>query len=137
MKEVQKLLKKVSDGLRTLAQGVDALAEKVEDPAKTKSSVKAETKIQPLPVKTAKPASKKAKPVRKAVPKADRKKAVKPATAIDTVFTIISRSPKGANTATIKAETGYDLKKISNIIYKLKKRGKIKSIQKGVYVKAS
>ena len=117
MKEVQKLLKMVSDGLKTLAQGVDAIAEKVDDTAKTKNIAKAESKKQPAPVKTAKPVSKKATPVQKAAPKADRKKAVKPITAIDTVYTIISRSQKGTNTAAIKAKTGYDQKKISNIIY--------------------
>jgi len=136
MKEVQKLLKMVSDGLKTLAQGVEAIAEKVDETAKTKSAGKAGSKKQSAPVKTVKPVSKKAKPVKKAAPKVDRKKTVKPTTAVDTVLNIISRSPKGVNTAAIKAKTGYDQKKISNLIYKLKKQGKIKAIQKGVYVKA-
>ena len=136
MKEVQKLLKLVSDGLKTLAQGVDALAEKADDTEKTQSTSKAERKKRPARVKPAKPVSEKATPAQTAAPKADPKKAAKPSTAIDTVLTIISRSPEGANTAAIKAETGYDLKKISNIIYKLKKRGQIQSTQKGLYVKA-
>ena len=136
MKEVQKLLKMVSDGLKTLAQGVEAIAEKVDETAKTKSAVKVKSKKQSAPVKTAKPVSKKAKPVKKAVPKVDRKKAVNPSTAVDTVLNIISRSPKGVNTAAIKAKTGYDQKKISNLVYKLNKQGKIKAVQKGVYVKA-
>ena len=137
MKEVQRLLKLVSDGLKTLAQGVDALVEKVDDTAKNKNTGITESKKQPAPAKPAKPVSEKTKPVQKTATKAAPKKSVKPATAIDTVLNIISRSSKGASTTAIKAETGYDLKKISNIIYKLKKRGKIKSIQKGVYVKAS
>ena len=136
MKEVQKLLKMVSDGLKTLAQGVEAIAEKVDETAKTKSAVKVKSKKQSAPVKTAKPVSKKAKPLKKAVPKVDRKKAVKPTTAVDAVLNIISRSPKGVNTAAIKAKTGYDQKKISNLVYKLKKQGKIKSIEKGVYGKS-
>jgi hypothetical protein len=32
-------------------------------------------------------------------------------------------------------KTGYDAKKIHNLVYKLKKQGKIKSETKGVYVK--
>jgi hypothetical protein len=136
MKEVKKLLKMVSDGLKTLAQGVEAIAEKVDETAKTKSTVKPESKKQSAPVKTAKPVGKKAKPVKKTAPKVNRKKAVKPTTAVDTVLNIISRSPKGLNTAAIKAKTGYDQKKISNLVYKLKNQGKIKSVQKGVYVKA-
>jgi hypothetical protein len=33
-------------------------------------------------------------------------------------------------------KTGYENKKIHNLVYKLKKQGKIKSETKGVYVKA-
>jgi hypothetical protein len=33
-------------------------------------------------------------------------------------------------------KTGFDQKKTYNIVYKLKKQGKIKSAGKGVYVKA-
>ena len=142
MKEVQKLLKMVSDGLKTLAQGVEAIAEKVDETAKTKSTGKAGSKKQSAPVKTAKTVSSKAKTVnkkgktaKKAAPQVARKKAGKPTTAVDTVLNIISRSNKGVNTAAIKAKTGYDQKKVSNIVYKLKKLGKIKAVQKGVYVK--
>ena len=49
MKEVQRLLKFVSDGLKFLAQGVEAIAEKMDDPAKTKSTGKAEPDKQPVP----------------------------------------------------------------------------------------
>ena len=136
MKEVQKLLKMVSDGLKTLAQRVEAIAEKVDETNKTKSAGKAESKKQSAPVKTAKTVSKKAIPVKKAAPKVVPQKAVKPATAIDAVLNIISSSQKGVNTAAIKAKTGYDQKKISNIVYKLTKLGKIKAVQKGVYVKS-
>ena len=136
MKEMQSLLKMVSDGLKTLAQGVEAIAEKVDEAAKPKSAGKARVKKRPAPAKKAKPVSKKAATAKKAAPKAAQKKAVKPATAVDKVFGLISRSKKGVNTATIKARTGFDQKKVSNIIYKLKKQGKIKSLQKGVYVKS-
>jgi hypothetical protein len=37
---------------------------------------------------------------------------------------------------TINQKTGYDNKKINNLVYKLKKQGRIKSETKGVYVKA-
>jgi hypothetical protein len=32
-------------------------------------------------------------------------------------------------------KTGYDRKKVANMVYRLGKQGKIKSIKKGVYVK--
>jgi cell division septum initiation protein DivIVA len=135
MKEVQKLLKMVSDGLKTLAQGVEAIAEKVDETVTTKSAGKAESKKQSAPVKTAKTVSKKAKAAKKAAPEVVLKKAIKATSAVDTVLNIINRSKKGVNTAAIKAKTGYDQKKVSNIVYKLKKLGKIKAVQKGVYVK--
>jgi cell division septum initiation protein DivIVA len=135
MKEVQKLLKMVSDGLKTLAQGVEAIAEKVDETVATKSAGKAGSKKQSAPVKTAKTVSKKAKAAKKAAPEVVLKKAVQATSAVDTVLNIINRSKKGVNTAAIKAKTGYDQKKVSNIVYKLKKLGKIKAVQKGVYVK--
>ena len=33
-------------------------------------------------------------------------------------------------------KTGYNQKKIANLVFKLRKQGKIKSVGKGVYVKA-
>lgn len=155
MKEVQKLLKLVSEGLKTLAQGVEAIADKVEDAATSKSAGNVRGGKPPAPAAKTKPVAKKATTAGKPAPKAGKKKAAKtataakkpaaksttkttgkPAAAIDAVFGLISRSQKGVNTATIKAKTGYDQKKVSNIVYKLKKQGKIKTVQKGVYVKA-
>ena len=56
-------------------------------------------------------------------------------TAVETVYKIIGGSKKGVDTATLMKKTGFDRKKIANIVYKLGKQGKIKSIEKGVYVK--
>jgi len=67
------------------------------------------------------------------------KKAANPSdktTAFGSVLGIISRSRKGVNVSQLKTKTGYDAKKIANVIYKAKKRGLIKSEKKGVYVKA-
>jgi hypothetical protein len=69
--------------------------------------------------------------VKKAIPKK-----AKPATAVDTVFTIIKRYIKGVGTAALMEKTGYNQKKISNPIYKLKKQIRIESVGKGVYLKA-
>jgi len=64
--------------------------------------------------------------------------AKKPAklTAVDTVLAIIRRSRKGVDTATLKKKTGFIDYKIHNIVYKLKQQGKIKSVGRGVYLKA-
>ena len=77
----------------------------------------------------------KAKPVKKAAGKKISKKTAKQPAAADTVYKVIARLKNGANMATIKQKTGYDNKKIHNLVYKLKKQGKIKSETKGVYVK--
>jgi hypothetical protein len=78
-------------------------------------------------------ATKKMKAVKKPVQKPAKKKAVKPATDADTVLGIIGRSKNGASTAAIMQKTGYSQKKIANIIYRLRKQQKIKSVAKGVY----
>jgi len=38
--------------------------------------------------------------------------------------------------ATLIKKTGFDAKKVANIIFKAKKKGDIKAIKKGVYAKA-
>ena len=56
-------------------------------------------------------------------------------TAGDAVLNIIEKSKKGVDTASIQKETGFTTKKIHNIVYKLKKQGKIISERKGFYKK--
>jgi hypothetical protein len=129
MKEVQSLLKIIADGLKTLAQGVEAIAEKVNEAAKTRGPAKARSK-KPSTV------AKKAKVAKKPAPKPTRAKVDKSATAAETVLNVINSSKTGIDTAGIKEKTGYDQKKVANIIYKLKKQGKIKTTQKGVYEKS-
>jgi len=53
-----------------------------------------------------------------------------------TVLRIINRYKKGVGTATLMEKTGYNQKKIANIVFKLKTQGKITSVGMGVYVKA-
>ncbi|MFO8083460.1 MAG: hypothetical protein R6U27_03965 [Desulfobacterales bacterium] len=54
--------------------------------------------------------------------------------AIDAVNTFIAKQNQGVTTEDIMKATGFPRKKIQNIIYKLKKRGKIKSPAKGLYI---
>jgi len=122
MKESEIFLKTVVDGMKSMARGIEVLAEKLDVIAKSQKDEKV-----------------KAKPARKAQAKAKKKpvaKKEKPTTAVDTVFAIIKRSKKGVDTAILVEKTGYDKKKIANLVYKLKKQGKIKSVGKGVYLKA-
>jgi hypothetical protein len=128
MKELQSVLNIVSDGLKTLAKGVEAIAEKVDEVAKFQGAVKPKRKKPST-------ATKKVKAVKKPVQKATKKKEVKSATDSDRLLEIIGRSKKGVGTAVIMQKTGYNQKKIANIIYRLRKQQKIKSVGKGVYTK--
>lgn len=122
MKELEKFLSVLSDGMRTLAQGVESLAGKVDELSKTyRSPAKPDTRQTTR------------KPARKS-PKQTRASTAKSETAAEKVLAVIKRHKKGVNVSTLKQKTGFDDKKIYNIIYKLKKKGLVKSIRKGVYI---
>ena len=126
-----KMTKKLKKDLQAVNKELNALVKKTE------SLLKAVDKLE-----KSKAAKKpKAKPTKgKAVKKTHVKKATpkraKPATAADTVLAIINRYKKGVGTAALMEKTGYNQKKIANLVFKLRKRGKIKSVGKGVYIKA-
>lgn len=123
MKEVDVILKMVSEGMKAMAQGVEALAKKLDTIADSGVGEKIKAKYaRKGSTKKKKPASKKAAP----------KKSI---TAAETVLKVISRSKKGISPATISEKTGFALKKVHNIVYKLKQHGKIKSVGRGLYLK--
>jgi len=115
---LKKSLQAVNKELKALAKKVDKLIVAVDKLEKAKIKVV------------------KAKPKRKVAVKKTAAKKTANLSAIDTVLTIIKRSRKGVDTATLKKKTGFKDHKIHNIVYNLKKQGKIKSEQKGVYLKA-
>ena len=55
-------------------------------------------------------------------------------TASDIVLNVISGNKKGADFKTIQNQTGFDEKKIRNIIFRLNKIGKITRQNRGIYV---
>ena len=57
-------------------------------------------------------------------------------TAGDTILNIIEKNRAGVDVASLQKETGFTTKKIHNLVYKLKKQGKIISERKGFYKKA-
>jgi len=131
MTKLKKDLEAILKALNGLAQKVEKLQEQIGEETKPtkKSKAKAVKKkaVEKTPIK--KIAAKKAAPK-----KAVRKKA-KPVTAADTVLAIIKRYKKGVGNAALMEKTGYNQKKIANLVFKLRKQGKIKSVDKGVYVK--
>jgi hypothetical protein len=55
-------------------------------------------------------------------------------TASDSVLDIIKRSREGVGFADIQSRTGYDEKKLRNIIFRLNKIGRIKRKRRGIYI---
>jgi predicted transcriptional regulator len=54
-------------------------------------------------------------------------------TAIETVFGIIKVSENGINTADLMTKTGFNTKNVQNLVAKLKKKGQIITVGRGVY----
>ena len=77
-------------------------------------------------------AKKKRSPRKKAAPK---KKASK-MTATEQILKIIKRSRKGVDVPNLKTKTGFEDKKVRNIIFRASKEGKIKKSGRGIYVGA-
>jgi predicted Rossmann fold nucleotide-binding protein DprA/Smf involved in DNA uptake len=116
MKNLKKSLQSINKDLKALSKKVD--------------------KIIVSASKLEKPTTVKKKPVKKVALKKPAAKKPAKLTAADTFFGVIKRSKKGVGVAELMKKTQFDQKKTYNIIYKLKKQGKIKSIEKGVYKKA-
>ena len=112
MKQLKKDLKAVAKSLKQLTRKTDQMAKRLDKLAKV-------------------PAAK--KPKKRPAKRVAVKKRAK-ATAIDTVYSIIKKSKKGVNAATLKKKSGFENKKIWNNINMLKVKGKIKSVKRGVYV---
>ena len=114
MKNLKKDLQSVSKELKALAN-------------KTEKIMNAVAKLEKAQVKT----KAKAKPTKK--PRA-KKPAAKKAT--EQVVNIIKRSKKAVDVPTLMKKTGFEDKKIRNILNRASKQGKIKRAGRGVYVGA-
>jgi len=128
MKKLKKNLQSVNKELKALAKKVDRVAVavgKLEKPKVAKKPKAKAVKRKPAKKIVAKKVAAK-KPVAKKTTK----------TVIDTVFATIKRYKKGVNAATLMKKTGFNERQIHNNVYKLKKQGKIKSVGRGVYLKA-
>jgi hypothetical protein len=61
-----------------------------------------------------------------------KKKAAK-STATDQVLRIIMRRKRGIDTPTLMHKTGFDERKVRNIVFKASKEGKIQRVGRGLY----
>ena len=116
--------------LQSLQKEIKALEKKMD-----KLIVAAGKSEQPKGAKktTAKPA--KAKTTKKApAKKAPANKGPAKPTATDQILKIINRSKKGVNIKTLVEKTSFNQKKVTNILQRTYKQGKIKRADRGVYV---
>jgi len=118
--------------LQALNKDIKALEKKMEKliaAVEKSETIKAAKKpaAKPIKAQTTKRAPAKKSPA--------RKKPAQP-TATDQVLNIIKRSKKGVNAATLMTKTGFDLKKVRNILQRTYKQDKIKRVAKGIYVGA-
>ena len=122
---LKKDLQTLNKGVKALGRTIDKLIKEFDKGKKEKVTKKATAK--PVKAKTTKKAPTK---------KAPEKKRSAKLTATDQVLKIIKGSKRGVNAATLVKKTGFDLKKVRNIIQRTFKQGKIKRVGKGIYVGA-
>lgn len=127
MKKLQSQLKSISKSLVSLSKQVGKVADRLNklQSSKTTSSVKKKKKAT---VKS-KPAAKKAKTSK------TKKTPAKEKTVLDIVFEAVRRSRNGVSIDKLKEKTGLVSRQLSNALYKLTKKGNIKSKGRGLYVK--
>jgi hypothetical protein len=148
-------MKSLKNDLRVVTKELKALAKKTEKVMKAVDKLE-KAKAAPKRKPKAKAKVRKKAPAKKAVAKkavrkkAVRKKAVRKKaapkkaasrkgaalTATDQVLKIIKRTKKGVDAPTLMKKTGFEDKKIRNILMRASKQGKIKRAARGIYVTA-
>ncbi len=123
--------------LQAVKRDIKALEKKLEKLLKAHVSMpKAKKVIKDIKKKVVKKAKAVKKTLAKKAPakKAVARKKAPQATATDKILKIIKRSKKGVDVPTLKKKTGFDDKKVRNIIFRASKEGKIKKSGRGIYV---
>jgi predicted Rossmann fold nucleotide-binding protein DprA/Smf involved in DNA uptake len=124
---------KVQSQIKSIAKNLETLANKLEKLNAQLNSAPAKKAAPPKKKAAAKPkAAAKKKAPAKRTPAVDEGKG----TVLDSVLDVISKSRSGANIANLKEKTGLESRQLSNALYKLSKKGQIKTVSRGVYVKA-
>jgi predicted Rossmann fold nucleotide-binding protein DprA/Smf involved in DNA uptake len=139
MIKVKNQLQAIAKNLATLSKKVESLSNQLAKTApakKTKAAPKKTKKVKKaVPAKKAKAKAVK-KPAAKKVKKVKKVKVDKGATVLSAVSSVINKSKKGISIAQLKEKTNLDPRQLSNALYKLTKKGVIKSMSRGIYTKA-
>ena len=105
-------LKALNKNLQALGKTLDSLLKAVEKGEKPKAKPTKQTPAKKAPAK---------------------KKAAQP-TATDEILKIVRGSKKGVDAPTLIKKTGFNQKKVRNILFRTYKQGKIKRLEKGIYI---
>jgi len=122
-------MKALKKDLQSVVKSLKLLTKKTEQIAKALGKIET-----PRPAKKRPVAKSGKKTVTKKASKKTSAKKATPKTATDTVLSIIKRSRKGLNTSALEQKTTFDAIKVRNIIFRLKRQGKIQSKSRGIYV---
>jgi len=118
-------LQAVRKDIKALERKMEKLLNAYGKPSKSKAVKKTKRKL-------VKARSRRGVAVKKV---AARKKGTK-LTATQQILSIVRRSRKGVDVPTLKIKTGFEDKKVRNIIFRASKEGKIKKVGRGIYVGA-
>ncbi len=121
----------------TIAQDLKALNKDIQSLGKTLDRLlKAVEKDKKSTAKPTKKIAAKKAPAKTAPAKKAPAKTAAPPTATDEILKIIKRSKKGVDAPTLIKKTGFNQKKVRNILFRTYKQGKIKRLEKGIYIGA-
>lgn len=121
------IAKPTANALKSLTRTMEKITASVEKFEKEQVAKRKKTKAKAKPKKVS---------VKKAAVKKPAVKKTKTVTDTDRVLNIINRSKKGVGVPTLTKKTGFDDKKVRDIINRTLKQGKIKRVGKGIYVGA-
>ncbi len=129
MKELEILMKTFGEGLRTLAQGVNAIADKLDSYVDaSKEEPDSGVEGEPAAEESYMPEEEEESAEAPDIPE-------KPAiNATEAVYETVVAADGPISMDELCEKTGYDKKKLSNILYRLRKQDKIENVSKGVYV---
>ena len=137
---LKKDLQAVKRDIKALEKKLEKLLKAHEPMPKAKKVTKKKAVKKAKVVKKAAakkaPAKKKAAARKAPAKKAVAEKKTSEVTATDKILQIVKRSKKGVDVPTLKKKTGFDDKKVRNIVFRASKEGKIKKSGRGIYVGA-
>ena len=113
----------------TMIKDLQAISNKLTKLANQTEKLAAELGKSKKPAAKSVQTTTKAKAVTKKAPAKVAKK-----TDTEKVLEIINRSKKGVDTATLMKKTGFNQKKVRNMLHRTYKQGKITRVAKGIYV---